>query len=42
MDDKKKQYVKPEAEIVEFANEDIITVSDGGTLGWGGGTTETF
>ena len=34
MDDKKnKKYVKPEAEVVEFQNEDIITTSvwgDGG------------
>ena len=33
MDDKKNKYVKPEAEIVEFKDEDIITTSiwgDGG------------
>ena len=28
MDDKKKKYTKPEAEIIDFANEDIITVSN--------------
>ena len=27
MDDKKKKYVIPEAEIVDFSSEDIITVS---------------
>ena len=38
MDDKKKKkYVIPEAEIVDFANDDIVTVSGvGGTLYWGG------
>lgn len=30
MDDKKK-YVIPEAEIVDFSNEDIITLSEGDT-----------
>lgn len=33
MDDKKKKYVIPEAEITEFNAEDIITVSDAGQLG---------
>ena len=33
MDDKKK-YVKPEAEVVDFINEDIVTVSDNETKGW--------
>ena len=28
MDDKKKKYVKPEGDIVDFANEDIITESN--------------
>ena len=27
MDDKKKKYLIPEAEIVDFADEDIITLS---------------
>ena len=27
MDDKKKKYVIPEAEIIDFANDDIITLS---------------
>ena len=38
MDDKKKnkEYVKPEADLVEFADEDIITVSVGTEAGWGG------
>ena len=32
MDDKKKKYLKPEAEIVDYVDEDIITKSltDGG------------
>ena len=33
MDDKKKKYVIPDAELVSFANEDIITFSNGGVLG---------
>ena len=39
MNDKKKnkKYVVPEADLVEFANDDIVTVSGfGGTLYWGG------
>ena len=38
MDDKKnKKYVIPEAEVVEYVDEDIITVSrTGDTLAWGG------
>ena len=37
MDDKKKKYVIPEAEIVDFSCEDIITASlvGRGTAGWG-------
>ena len=37
MDDKKKKYVVPEAEIIDFANDDIITQSlaRGSTLNWG-------
>lgn len=31
MDDKKKVFLKPETEIVEFTDEDIITVSVGDT-----------
>ena len=31
---KKKEYVVPEADVVEFANEDIITVSSEDTAGW--------
>ena len=34
MDDKKKTFVIPEAEIVSFETEDIITES-AGTTGWG-------
>lgn len=36
MDDKKKKYVIPDAEIIDFANNDIITtsvLSYGDTLG---------
>ena len=40
---KKKEYVIPEAELVEFANDDIITLSGLGTLYWGSDdTTEDF
>ena len=45
MNDKKKnkKYVIPEAELVEYTADDIITVSVGGTLYWGDDdTTETF
>ena len=43
MDDKKKKkYVIPEAEIVDFTNEDIIT-SSAGTDGWiGDNNTEVW
>ena len=30
----KKQFVKPEAEVVEFVSNDIITVSVGTTAGY--------
>lgn len=34
MDDKKnKKYEMPEAEIVDFAGDDIITLSEGDTAG---------
>lgn len=36
MDDKKKVFLKPEAEIVEFVDEDIITVSEGDTDNFSG------
>ena len=36
-DKKKKKYQIPESEIVEFSDEDIITLSSGGDrLYWGG------
>ena len=37
MDDKKKKFVIPDAEVVDFAMEDIITESlmGLGTLNWG-------
>ena len=38
MDDKKKKrYVIPEAEILDFANDDIITLSSGDTATWNDG-----
>lgn len=37
---KKKKYVIPEAEIVDFANEDIITLSGADRLYWGAGDNE--
>ena len=42
MDDKK--FVMPEAEIVDFAAEDIITESltDAGTAGWDNGFGEDY
>ena len=35
--EEKKKYAKPEAEIVDFVNEDIITESltNDGNAGWG-------
>ena len=33
---KKKEFVIPEADIVSFADDDIITLSGVGTLYWGG------
>ena len=30
MDDKEKKFIVPEAEVVNFDEEDIITMSDGG------------
>ena len=40
----KKKYVIPEAEVVDFAAEDIITESltDGGTAGWDDGFGENY
>ena len=34
MDDKKKRFVVPEVEIVDFTNEDIITLSAYDSLGF--------
>ena len=39
-DSKEKKYVIPEAEILNFANEDIITLSNNGTAGWTDGERE--
>ena len=36
METKKKKFVKPDAEVIDFANEDIITLSLGtGDPGYG-------
>ena len=41
--DEKKKYEAPEADVVEFNNEDIVTLSNGGELGdWGDGTGEDY
>ena len=32
---KKKEYVEPVADLLVFTDEDIISVSSGGTLSWG-------
>ena len=38
MDDKKKKFLNPEAEVVAFNNEDIITLSGGtATADWDNG-----
>ena len=44
MDDKKKKYVQPEAEVVNFKNDDIITESltVEGVAGWDNGTGEDY
>lgn len=40
MDDKKKKFMIPEAEKVNFVEDDIITLSDGTDAGIGGGENE--
>ena len=40
MDDKKKKYVLPEAEIVDFSGEDMVTTS-GLANWWGVGDNNT-
>ena len=40
MDDKKKKFTIPEAEKVNFIEEDIITLSDGTDGGIGDGENE--
>ena len=47
MDDKKKKYVIPEAELVDFVNEDIITKSVeydplNPEADWDGGVQDTY
>ena len=34
--DEEKKFVPPMAEVVDFTNDDIITLSGNGTLAWGG------
>ena len=40
MDDKKKKFIIPEAEKVNFVEDDIITLSDGTDGGIGSGDNE--
>lgn len=37
MDEKKKKFISPEADILEFADDDIISLSGADTATWGGG-----
>ena len=39
---KKKEFVIPVAEIVDFTNEDIITASDNGKGEWDAGVVEPW
>ena len=39
---KKKEYVVPKADLVIFADQDIITISSGETLDWNEEGTEGF
>ena len=42
-DEKEKKYfIVPNAEVVIFINDDIITLSGETTLYWGSGDEETF
>lgn len=42
MNDKKKKFVIPEAEIVDFINEDILTVSNNSRGEWDAGEVEPW
>ena len=43
MDDKKKKYTKPEANVIDFEGEDIVTVSVvDAEATWGDGTQENW
>ena len=44
MDDKKKKYAKPEADVVDFTKEDIITASltNEGEAAWDNGFGEDY
>ena len=37
MDDKKKKFIAPEADVLDFANDDIIALSSNDTAQWGDG-----
>ena len=37
MDDKKKKFIAPEADVLDFVNDDIITLSSNDTAQWGDG-----
>ena len=37
MDDKKKKFIAPEADVLDYANDDIITLSSNDTAQWGDG-----
>ena len=39
---KKKKYFDPEMDVIKFSNEDIITLSLGGTIGDGGDNEEPW
>ena len=42
MDDKKKKFIAPEADVLDFAKDDIITLSGTDTATWGGGDGEEW
>ena len=37
MDEKKKKFISPEADILEFIDNDIITLSGDDSASWGDG-----
>ena len=40
--DEKKKYISPDAEIIDFSSDDIITLSDNGLAGWDDGNQESW